>query len=87
MPDNVITGFVTAGRMDEEIVPKGRGKKAAAPSYPSEEPFIIPPLESVLLSDEATQDLVRRYQTVFDDDDAPMVDVLDLGKYPERQRI
>ena len=87
MPDNVITGFVTAGRMDEEIVPKGRGKKAAAPSYPSEEPFIIPPLESVLLSDEATQDLERRYQTVFDDDDAPMVDVLDLGKYPERQRI
>jgi ERCC4-related helicase len=30
MPDNVITGFITAGRMGEEIVPKGRGKKAVA---------------------------------------------------------
>ncbi|KAL6159632.1 3'-5' DNA helicase [Exserohilum turcicum] len=87
MPDNVITGFVTAGRMGEEIVPKGRGKRAAAPTYASEEPFVMPSLESVLLDDEATLDLEKRYQTVFDDDDAHMVDVLDLGKYPERQRI
>jgi ERCC4-related helicase len=87
MPDNVITGFVTAGRMGEEIVPKGRKKKAVTPAYPSEEIFDIPPLESVLLDDTATQDLERRYQTVFDDDDAPMVDTLDVGKYPDRQRI
>ncbi|RAR15620.1 P-loop containing nucleoside triphosphate hydrolase protein [Stemphylium lycopersici] len=87
MPDNVITGFVTAGRMGEEIVPKGRGKKADAPVYPSEEPLVIPSLESVLLDDEASRDLEKRYQTVFDDEDAPMVDVLDLGKHPERQRI
>ncbi|KAF1837501.1 P-loop containing nucleoside triphosphate hydrolase protein [Decorospora gaudefroyi] len=87
MPDNVITGFVTAGRMDEGIAPKGRGKKATTPIYPSEEAFDIPPLDSVLLDDAATQDLERRYQTVFGDDDAPMVDILDLGKYPARQRI
>jgi ERCC4-related helicase len=87
MPDDVITGFVTAGRMGEEIVPKGRGKKAAAPVYPSETAFEMPPLESILLDDVALQDLERRYQTVFDDDEAPMVGLLDLSKYPERQRI
>lgn len=86
MPDDVITGFVTAGRMGEEIVPKGRGKKAAAPVYPSETAFEMPPLDSVLLDDAAVQDLERRYQTVFDDDDAPMVGMLDLSKFPERQR-
>ncbi|KAL1794750.1 hypothetical protein ACET3X_006566 [Alternaria dauci] len=86
MPDDVITGFVTAGRMGEEIVPKGRGKKATAPAYPSQTVFEMPPLDAVLLDDVAAQDLERRYQTVFDDDDAPMVDVLDLGKFPERQR-
>jgi ATP-dependent DNA helicase MPH1 len=86
MPDNVITGFVTAGRMGEEIVPKGRGKKAPAPVYPSEEAFEIPSFESVLLDDFTTQELERRYQTVFDDDDAPMVGALDLSKHPERQR-
>ncbi|KAG9188701.1 ATP-dependent DNA helicase MPH1 [Alternaria panax] len=87
MPDDVITGFVTAGRMGEEIIPKGRGKKVAAPIYPSETAFEMPPLDSVLLDDVAAQDLERRYQTVFDDDDAPMVGVLDLSKFPERQRI
>lgn len=86
MPDDVITGFVTAGRMGEEIVPKGRGKKAAMPVYPSETAFEMPPLEPVLLDDSAMQDLERRYQTVFDDDDAPMVGGLDLSKFPERQR-
>ncbi|KAH8630173.1 ATP-dependent DNA helicase [Alternaria alternata] len=87
MPDDVITGFVTAGRMGEEIVPKARGKKAAAPVYPSETAFEMPSLDSVLLDDVAAQDLERRYQTVFDDDDAPMVGVLDLSKFPERQRV
>jgi ERCC4-related helicase len=86
MPDGVLTGFVTAGRMDEEIVPKGRGKKAAAPVYPSEETFAIPALESVLLDDDATRDLERRFQTVFDEDDAPMVNGLDYSRHPERQR-
>ena len=89
MPDGVLTGFVTAGRMDEEIVSKakGRGKKAPAPTYPSDEPFVIPPLESVLLDDNATRDLERRFQTVFDEDDAPMVNGLDYGRHPERQRV
>jgi ATP-dependent DNA helicase MPH1 len=86
MPDNVITGFVTAGRMDEEVVPKGRGKKAPAPVYPSEEAFEMPSLDSILLDDATTQELERRYQTVFDEDDAPMVGALDLSKHPERQR-
>ncbi|CAE7001601.1 hypothetical protein CFE70_001180 [Pyrenophora teres f. teres 0-1] len=87
MPDDVITGFVTAGRMGEEIVPKGRGKKVTAPVYPSEEPVVVPSLDSVLLDDAATRDLESRYQTVFDDDEAPTVGMLDLGKYPERQRV
>jgi ERCC4-related helicase len=87
MPDGVLTGFVTAGNMDEEIVPKRRGKKAAAPVYPSEELFVVPTLESVLLDDQATKDLERRFQTVFDEDDAPMVNGLDYSHHPERQRL
>lgn len=86
MPDGVLTGFVTAGRMDEEIVPKGRKKKAVAPIYPSEEVFTIPSLESVLLDDDAAKDLERRFQTVFDDDESPMVNGLDYSRHPERQR-
>jgi ERCC4-related helicase len=87
MPDGVLTGFVTAGRMDEEIVPKRRGKKPAEPVYPSEEMFDIPPLESVLLDDAATKDLERRFQTVFDDDDAPTINGLDYSRHTERQRV
>lgn len=87
MPDGVLTGFVTAGRMDEEIAPKGRKKKAVAPVYPSEELFEIPSLETVLLDDRSTKDLERRFQTVFDDDDAPMVNGLEYSRHPERQRI
>lgn len=85
MPDGVLTGFVTAGRMDEEIVPKGRKNKAAAPVYPSDELFTMPSLETVLLNEDATKDLERRFQTVFDDEDAPMVNGLDFSRHPERQ--
>jgi ERCC4-related helicase len=87
MPDGVLTGFVTAGRMDEEIAPKSRGKKPTAPVYPSEEMFAIPSLESVLLDEIATKDLERRFQTVFDDDDAPTINGLDYSRHPRRQRI
>lgn len=87
MPDNVITGFVTAGRMDEEVVPKRRGKKTTAPVYPSEQIYAIPTLDAVLLDGAATQDLERRYQTVFDDDDTPMVGALDLSRWVERHRV
>jgi ERCC4-related helicase len=87
MPDGVLTGFVTAGRMDEEIMPKGRKKKAVEPTYPSEEVFVMPLLESVLLDEDATKDLERRFQTVFDDDEAPMVNGLDYSRHPERQQI
>ncbi|KAF2682721.1 P-loop containing nucleoside triphosphate hydrolase protein [Lentithecium fluviatile CBS 122367] len=86
MPDGVLTGFVTAARMDEEIVPKSRGKKAPL-VYPSEEVFQPPPLESVLLDDIAASDLERKYQTVFDDEDAPMIDVLDLSTQAHYQRV
>jgi ATP-dependent DNA helicase MPH1 len=87
MPDGVLTGFVTAGRMDEEIVPKGRGKKTAVITYPSEETFDIPSYESVLLDESATNDLERRFQTVYDDDDdTPMVSALDLSHHAEHQR-
>lgn len=87
MPDGVLTGFVTAGRMDQEIVPKGRGKKAAAKIYPSEEVYAIPSLESVLLDDSATKDLERRFQTVYDEDDAPIINGLDYSQHPDRQRV
>ncbi|PSN63448.1 P-loop containing nucleoside triphosphate hydrolase protein [Corynespora cassiicola Philippines] len=87
MPDGVITGFVTAGRMDEEVVPKSRGRKKAVPVYPSEELLELPPLESVLLDENAAKDLERRFQTVFDEDDAPIIGELDLNKHPARQRV
>ena len=51
MPDGVPRGFVTAGRMDEEIVPKVRGKKASRPVYPSEENVLMPPLQHVVLDE------------------------------------
>jgi ATP-dependent DNA helicase MPH1 len=86
MPDGVLTGFVTAGRMDEEIVPKARGKKALTITYPSEEIFEVPSFESVLLDETATNDLERRFQTVYDDDDAPMVSALDLSQHADHQR-
>ncbi|KAH8725310.1 hypothetical protein GQ44DRAFT_707504 [Phaeosphaeriaceae sp. PMI808] len=87
MPDGVLTGFVTAGRMDEEIAQKGRKKKGVVPIYPSEEISTVPLLDSVLLDDSSTKDLERRFQTVFDDDDAPMVEGLDYSRHSERQRI
>ncbi|KAF2253195.1 P-loop containing nucleoside triphosphate hydrolase protein [Trematosphaeria pertusa] len=86
MPDGVIAGFVTAGRMDEEIAPKARGKKVT-PVYPSEEVVMLLPLESVLLDERAAHDLERRYQTVFDEDDAPIVGALDLGRHQAEQRV
>lgn len=87
MPDGVLTGFVTAGRMDEEIVPKGRGKKAVAPIHPSEETYSIPPLESVLLDNAATLDLERRFQTVFDETDGLTIGGLDYSRHYNHQRV
>jgi len=87
MPDGVLTGFVTAGRMDEEIVPKGRGKKAPTITYPSEEVVEIPSFDSVVLNASEMNDLERRFQTVYDDDDAPMVSALDLGQHADYQRV
>ena len=86
MPDGVLTGFVTAGRMDEQIVPKGRGKKTPTITYPSEELFDIPSFESVLLDETATNDLERRFQTVYDHDDAPMISALDFSQHANHQR-
>ncbi|KAF1932304.1 P-loop containing nucleoside triphosphate hydrolase protein [Didymella exigua CBS 183.55] len=86
MPDGVLTGFVTAGCMGEEIIPKGRGKKAPTITSPSEEVFEIPSFNSVLLDESATRDLERRFQTVYDEDDAPMVSALDLGEHADHQR-
>ncbi|KAJ4287332.1 3'-5' DNA helicase [Kalmusia sp. IMI 367209] len=85
MPDGVLTGFVTAGRMDEEIMPKSRAKTAAR-VWPSEEVFERPPLQSVLLNEKETQDLEQRYQTVFEDDDAAMIGALNLRAHSEHQR-
>ena len=82
MPDGVLTGFVTAARMDEEIIPKSRGKKALQ-VYPSEEVFELPALESVFLDDTAASDLEARYQTVFDED---VIGALDLSAHADQQR-
>ncbi|KAF2662977.1 P-loop containing nucleoside triphosphate hydrolase protein, partial [Lophiostoma macrostomum CBS 122681] len=86
MPDGVITGFVKAGRMDEEIALKPRGKKKAVKLRPSEELYQVPPLETVLLDEAATRDLEKRFQTVFDEDEPPTV-TLKLGRDTDRQRI
>jgi ERCC4-related helicase len=82
MPDGVLTGFVTAARMDEEIVPKARGKKTPI-VYPSEEVYQLPPLESVFLDDTAASDLEIRYQTVFDED---VIGALNLSAHADQQR-
>jgi ATP-dependent DNA helicase MPH1 len=85
MPDGVISGFLTANGV--EIAPKPGRKTKAAPTYPSEQEFQIPPLDSVLLDDAATRDLERRYQTVFDEDESAMVGPLLLGEDTARQRV
>ncbi|ORY00223.1 hypothetical protein BCR34DRAFT_606324 [Clohesyomyces aquaticus] len=98
MPDGVITGFVAAGRMDQEIAPKPRAKKKLAPVYPSEEPFAWPPLETVLLNEEESKACYNRYQRLeieedsdSDDEeevnDAPAFYKPGLHKWPERQRV
>lgn len=87
MPDNVITGFVSASNMGEELARKPRVRKKAAPVYASEELVNLDPLETVLLNDREMRELERRYQTVFDDDEESLtVAKLDIGKYPDRQR-
>lgn len=85
MPDGVITGFVTANRMDEEIAPKSRSKKAAL-VYPSEEVLELPSLESVYLDEPASQDLQHRYGRVFEEDDES-ISALNLRAHPDHQRI
>lgn len=84
MPDGVLTGFVTAGRMDEEIAPKSRVKKAVR-AYPSEEILELPSLDSVYLDEEATQDLRQRYADVLEDDDDAIPE-LNLRAHPGQQR-
>ncbi|KAF2013411.1 P-loop containing nucleoside triphosphate hydrolase protein [Aaosphaeria arxii CBS 175.79] len=87
MPDNVITGFVTAGNMNTEIAPKAKAaKRKSAQIYPSEELYSFPPLQEVLLDDKQTHDLARRFQTVFDDEDQPTVGPVDMCNHPARQR-
>lgn len=84
MPDGVLTGFVTAARMDEEIAPKSRAKKAAR-VRPSEEVLELPPLESIYLDDQAAQDLRQRYTDILEDDEE-FIPELDLRAHPEHQR-
>ncbi|CAI6331504.1 unnamed protein product [Periconia digitata] len=85
MPDGVITGFVTANRMDEEVKLTGRPKKAVK-VYPSEEVLPWPSLEEVVLDEAATKDLERRFQTVYDDDEAPIVGPVDFNAQLDHQR-
>lgn len=84
MPDGVITGFVTANRMDEEIASKRRSLKSAR-VYPSEEIAELPSLDSVCLDEPASQDLQQRYVSVFDEDDE-FISALDLRAHPAHQR-
>ncbi|OCL09320.1 P-loop containing nucleoside triphosphate hydrolase protein, partial [Glonium stellatum] len=91
MPDGVRTGFVNASRMDdddaEEEAPRPRAKKKPAPKPPGEEPVILEPLETVLLSAAEAKDLERRFQTVIDEDDMPTIATLNFAAHPARQRI
>lgn len=91
MPDGVRTGFVTASRMNdddaEEEAPRPRATKKSAPKSPGEEPVILEPLETVLLSTAEAKDLERRFQTVIDDDDIPTIDNLNFAAHPARQLI
>lgn len=84
MPDGVLTGFVTAGRMDEEIAPRSRTKKAP-PVYPSEEILDLPPLESVYLNEKSAHDLKRRYADVLEEDDES-IPQLNLRAHPDHQQ-
>ncbi|KAF2707521.1 P-loop containing nucleoside triphosphate hydrolase protein [Pleomassaria siparia CBS 279.74] len=94
MPDGAITGFVSAGRMDQEIAPKSRAKKKVKQILPSEELVVVPPLESVLLNDEEMEELESRFQHLpsddedddDDDDKGPLVEPLNLGGHTARQR-
>ncbi|KAL5380010.1 hypothetical protein DPSP01_008049 [Paraphaeosphaeria sporulosa] len=85
MPDGVITGFVTANCINEEIAPKSRTKKATR-VYPSEEVLELPPLETVYLDEPASQDLQHRYGRVFEEDDES-ISALNLRAHPDHQRI
>jgi ERCC4-related helicase len=84
MPDGVITGFVTANRLDEVVAPKSRSKKAAQ-VYPSEEVMELPSLESVYLDEPASQDLQYRYGRVFEEDEES-IGMLNLRAHPDHQR-
>jgi ATP-dependent DNA helicase MPH1 len=77
MPDNVRTGFVAAGKMDdedaEELVPRGKakGKKATAASVkkmfrppPGIEAVSIPSLDEVCLNKICERELDRKYKYV-----------------------
>jgi ATP-dependent DNA helicase MPH1 len=93
MPDGAITGFVTAGRMDQEIAPKPRAKKKVAPPatvLPSEELAVAPDLGSVMLNDKEMHELYTRFQHLpdndYDDDEGPTVEGLNLSRHAARQR-
>jgi ERCC4-related helicase len=93
MPDGAITGFVTAGRMDQEVAPKPRAKKKVYEPVlllPSEALVVAPDPESVMLDDEEMHELYTRFQHLPDDDydgdDGPTVEGLDLSRHTARQR-
>ncbi|KAF1968963.1 P-loop containing nucleoside triphosphate hydrolase protein [Bimuria novae-zelandiae CBS 107.79] len=84
MPEGVLTGFVAAGRMDKEIAPRSRAKKAAT-LHPSEQVLELPPLESVYLNDQAAHNLRQLYTSVLEDDDESIPE-LNRRAHPEHQR-
>ncbi|KAI4756800.1 P-loop containing nucleoside triphosphate hydrolase protein [Aureobasidium sp. EXF-3400] len=95
MPDNVRTGFVAAGRMDdedaEELAPRGKAKakKATAASVkkmfrlpPGIEPVSIPSLDDVYLNKICGRELERKYKHVQDTNDrAPIVGLPRLDRF------
>ncbi|THX83083.1 P-loop containing nucleoside triphosphate hydrolase protein [Aureobasidium pullulans] len=95
MPDNVRTGFVAAGRMDdenaEELAPRGKGKakKATAASIkkmfrppPGIETVAIPSLDAVCLNKIQERELDRKYKYVQDADGAaPTVGLPRLDRF------
>ncbi|KAI5236867.1 P-loop containing nucleoside triphosphate hydrolase protein [Aureobasidium subglaciale] len=97
MPDNVRTGFVAAGNMDdedaEELVPRGKGKtkKATAASIkkmfrapPGIEAVAIPSLDAVYLNRVQERELERKYKYVMDTDGgAPTVGLPRLDRFSD----
>lgn len=88
MPDGVVTGFVTAGRMnggsDDEGKPRSKRKAKKAPVVEEPEPLVA--AEEAFLNSAEEKQLQRFYQNIHDADDDREIAPPALSLHPERQR-